>query len=297
MKPIFYQAAWALCLAGVGGSVMAQGQPRAMPTIAVTDLAYEERVQEYFEVARIRQRTAVNANYYGMSASQQTEGTYAAGTYSYVEQTELRNFTADLKGAMLKGGGVKLIQGRGFDAGAPQPSKGEQVLHQMQTGKAPAKPVRQPSVNDIIARIKKGEFAGADYVLFGSLSSIQFRDELSPLQGTNNASYLFSLDLVSDFSLISTRTYEIKASFSAQGSGQDVKLISRRGDVVVPNRGKVIRETSQTLAESAYGQLLQQLGVTSGMPVGYKQGGSTGGAGGPAPEAPQATETPVMVFK
>ncbi len=296
MKPIFFQAAWVMCLAGVGGAVMAQGQPRAMPTIAVTDLAYEERVQEYFEVARIKQRTAVNSNYYGMSASQQTEGTYAAGTYSYVEQTELRNFTADLKGAMLKGGGVKLIQGRGFDGGAPQPSKGEQVLHQMQTGKAPAKPVRQPSVNDIISRIKKGEFAGADYVLFGSLSNIQFRDELSPLQGTTNASYLFSLDLVSDFSLINTRTYEIKAAFSAQGSGQDVKLISRRGDVVVPNRGKVIRETSQTLAESAYGQLLQQLGVTSGMPVGYKQGGAPV-PGGAAPQAPQATETPVMVFK
>jgi hypothetical protein len=294
MKPNFYQRALALCLVGASGAVLAQ--PRAMPTVAVTDLAYEERVQEYFEVARIKQRTAVNANYYGMSASQQTEGTYAAGTYSYVEQTELRNFTADLKGALLKGGGVKLIQGRGFDAGAPQPSKGEQVLHQMQTGKAPAKPVRQPSVNDIISRIKKGEFAGADYVLFGSLSSIQFRDELSPLQGTTNASYLFSLDLVSDFSLISTRTYEIKAAFSAQGAGQDVKLISRRGDVVVPNRGKVIRETSQTLAESAYVQLLEQLGITSGMPVGYKQNGSAPG-GAAAPEAKQATETPVMVFK
>ncbi len=294
MKPNFYRSMAALCLAGIAG--VASAQPRAMPTVAVTDLAYQERVQEYFEVARIKQRTAVNANYYGMSASQQTEGQYVGGTYSYVEQTELRNFTADLKGALLKGGGVKLIQSRGFDAGAPQPSKAEQVLHQMQTGKAPAKPVRQPDVNDIIARIKKGEFAGADYVLFGSLSSIQFRDELSPIQGTSNASYLYSLDLVSDFSLISTRTYEIKASFSAQGSGQDVKLISRRGDVVVPNRGKVIRETSQSLAESAYTQLLEQLGVTTGMPVGYKQNGSTPG-GPPVPEAKQPTESPTMVFK
>lgn len=295
MKPNFSQGVLALCLAGMASVASAQ-QPRAMPMVAVTDLAYQERVQEYFEVARIKQRTAVNANYYGMSASQQTEGTYVGGTYSYVEQTELRNFTADLKGALLKGGGVKLIQGRGFDAGAPQPTKAEQVLNQVQTGRAPAKPVRQPSVNDIIARIKKGEFAGADYVLFGSVSSIQFRDELSPLQGTTNASYLFSLDLVSDFSLISTRTYEIKASFSAQGSGQDVKLISRRGDVVVPNRGKVIRETSQTLAESAYTQLLEQLGVTSGMPVGYKQNASTPG-GPPVPDAKQPTETPVMVFR
>ncbi|MES2886490.1 MAG: hypothetical protein V4739_00630 [Pseudomonadota bacterium] len=295
MKPILFNSAMALCLMGTTGLALAQ--PRAMPNVAVTDLAYEERVQEYFEVARIKQSTNMHSNAYGMGASRQTDATYVGGTYSYMEQAELRNFTADLKGALLKGGGVKLVQGRGFDAGAPQPSKGEQVLNQMQTGKAPAKPVRQPSVHDIIARIKKGEFAGADYVLFGSLSNIQFRDELSPLQGTSNASYLYSLDLVSDFSLINTRTYEIKASFSAQGSGQDVKLISSRGDVVVPNRGKVIRETSQTLAESAYTQLLEQLGVTTGMPMGYKQSGGTAGGPTPAPEAKQATETPVMVFK
>jgi hypothetical protein len=263
--------------------------------VAVTDLAYEERVEEYFEVARIKDRASVNANYYGYSANRSTEATYVGGTYSYLEQTELRNFTGDLRGAIIKGGGVKLIQGRGFDAGAPQPTKSEQILHQMQTKSAPAKPVRQPKVNDIIARIKKGEFAGADFVLFGSLSSIQFRDELSPIQGTTNASYLYSLDLVAEFSLINTKTYEIKAAFSAQGSGQDVKLISSRGDVVVPNRGKVMRETSQTLAQSAYSQLLQQLGVASGASMGYQP--SAPGGAAPVPPAPQATETPVMIFK
>ena len=295
MQTKMFFSAIALSLVAASGVVCAQSQARPMPNVAVTDLAYEERVEEYFEVARIKQRASVNSSYHGYNASRSTDATYAAGTYSYMEQTELRNFTADLKGAMIKGGGVKLIQGRGFDAGAPQPSKSEQVLHQMQTGSAPAKPVRQPKVNDIIARIKKGEFAGADFVLFGSLSSIQFRDELSPLQGTSNASYLYSLDLVADFSLINTRTFEVKAAFSAQGSGQDVKLISSRGDVVVPNRGKVMRETSQTLAQSAYTQLLEQLGVSSGMPAGYRQG-APGGAGA-APPAPQAAETPVMIFK
>lgn len=285
----------ALSLAAANGLLCAQSQARPMPKVAVTDLAYEERVEEYFEVARIKQRASVGSNYPGYNASRSTDATYAAGTYSYMEQTELRNFTADLKGAMIKGGGVKLIQGRGIEAGASQPSKSEQVLHQMQTGSAPAKPVRQAKVNDIIARIKKGEFAGADFVLFGSLSSIQFRDELSPLQGTSNASYLYSLDLVADFSLINTQTFEVKAAFSAQGSGQDLKLISSRGDVVVPNRGKVMRETSQALAQSAYTQLLEQLGVSSGILMGYRQG-APGDAGAVLP-MPPATETPVMIFK
>lgn len=274
------------------GSAMAQ----RTPSVAVSDLAYSERVREYFEVAQLRTQSAMQANRHSMSASHSGELTYAAGSYSYIEQGELRNFTADIKGALLKGGGVKLVQSRAFDGGAPQSSKAEQVLHQMQTGKAPAKPVRQPSVHDIVSRIKKGEFAGADYVLFGTVSSIEFRNELSPLQGTTSASYLFSLDLVSDFSLINTRTYEITAAFSAQGAGQDVKLISNRGDVVAPNRGKVIRTTSQTLADSVYSQLVEQLGPNGNPPVSGQVGGNAPAGNAPGARPAQA-EPPTMVFK
>jgi hypothetical protein len=268
-----------------------------VPSVAVSDLAYSERVREYFEVAQLRTQSSMQANRHSMSAAHSGELTYAAGSYSYIEQGELRNFTADIKGSLLKGGGVKLVQSRAFDGGAPQSSKAEQVLNQMQTGKAPAKPVRQPSVHDIVTRIKKGEFAGADYVLFGTVSSIEFRNELSPLQGTTSASYLFSLDLVSDFSLINTRTYEITAAFSAQGNGQEVKLISNRGDVVAPNRGKVIRATSLTLADNVYAQLVEQLGPNGNPPVsGNVGGGSSAATGGNAPVARPA-EPPTMVFK
>lgn len=278
--------------------VAAPALAQRVPSVAVSDLAYSERVREYFEVAQLRTQSAMQANRHSMSASHSGELTYAAGTHSYIEQGELRNFTADIKGSLLKGGGVKLVQSRAFDGGAPQSSKAEQVLHQMQTGKAPAKPVRQPSVHDIVTRIKKGEFAGADYVLFGTVSSIEFRNELSPLQGTTSASYLFSLDLVSDFSLINTRTYEITAAFSAQGNGQEVKLISNRGDVVAPNRGKVIRATSLTLADNVYAQLVEQLGPNGNPPVSGNVGGGAPSAatGGNAPVARPA-EPPTMVFK
>lgn len=267
------------------------------PSVAVSDLAYSERVREYFEVAQLRTQSAMQANRHSMSASHSGELTYAAGSYSYIEQGELRNFTADIKGSLLKGGGVKLVQSRAFDGGAPRSSKAEQVLHQMQTGKAPAKPVRQPSVHDIVTRIKKGEFAGADYVLFGTVSSIEFRNELSPLQGTTSTSYLFSLDLVSDFSLINTRTYEITAAFSAQGNGQEVKLISNRGDVVAPNRGKVIRATSLTLADNVYAQLVEQLGPNGNPPVSGNAGGSSSSATGGNPPVARPAEPPTMVFK
>lgn len=231
------------------------------PRIAVTDLAHTQAVSQYFEVAKSRGNNTFNANANSIAATSSASGTYVSGSYSYVEQRELGSFTNDIRGALLKGTAFRLVQGKAFDAGVPQPSKAEQVLNQMQTGKV-AIPVRQPDVKDIVTRIKKGEFNGADYVLFGTLSNIEFRDELSPLQGTTSASSLFSLDLVADFSLISTRTFEIKAAFSAQGAGNDTKLVSNRGDIVRPNRGKVMRETSQTLAVSVYEQLVEQLGLS-----------------------------------
>ncbi len=256
-------------------------QAGAAPRIAVTDLAYSERVSEYFLAGTYQRSSQMSAQgsagggysqgpYSGsgshysqgsMQASEQASGTYVAGRYSYIEQRELGGYTNDIKGAILQGTYFKLVQGRGFDGGAPQPSKAEQVLNQVQGGKM-AKPVRQPDVKAIITRIQKGEFKGADYVLFGVVSSIDFTDALSPLQGTTSATRQYGLQLLADFSLINTKTYEIKAAFSAQGAGNDTKILSVRGDIAPPNRAKVMKETSLSLAQDVYQQLTQQLGFT-----------------------------------
>ncbi len=245
----------------------------AAPKIAVTDLAYAQRVSEYFVAGAYQRSAQMSASgsgshgMYGgsgshsMQASAQASGTYVAGRYSYIEQRELGGYTNDIKGAILQGTYFRLVQGKGFDAGKPQNSKAEQVLNQVQTGKM-ATPQAQPQVANVIARIKKGEFAGADYVLFGVVSTIDFTDALSPLQGTTSATRQYGLQLLADFSLINTRTYEIKAAFSAQGEGNDTKILSNRGDIAPPNRAKVMSETSRSLAQSVYEQLAGQLGYT-----------------------------------
>lgn len=280
----FFPALTALLLStGLTAGAQAQTAPR----IAVTDLAYAASVSEYFVAGTYKESAQMQASRYSASASYQGSGTYVAGRYSYMEQRELGSFTNDIKGALLTGSAFKLVQGKGFDAGNPQPSKAEQVLHQVQTGKM-ASPVRQPEVKDIIARIKKGEFSGADYVLFGTLSNIEFRDQFSPLQGTTSASLQYGLDLLADFSLIHTKTFEIKAAFSAQGAGNDTKLLSNRGDIAPPNRAKVMRETSQSLAQSVYQQLMSQLGYSDpNMARGHPRA-QPGQAGLPVPTLPQA---------
>lgn len=287
-----------------GGTTAAFAQ--AAPTIAVTDLAYAETVSQYFTAGTYQQSAQMSAkssqsggHSYGpyggsgsyggsasMQASEQSSGTYVAGRYSYIEQRELGGYTNDIKGALLQGTYYRLVQGKGFDAGAPQASKAEQVLRQVQTGKM-STPTRQPQVNDVISRIKKGEFKGADYVLFGVVSSIEFSDAVSPLQGTTSVTRQYGLDLLADFSLINTRTYEIKAAFSAQGAGNDTKILSVRGDIAPPNRAKVMRETSQSLAQSVYQQLAMQLSQGDpNMARGVRQPPQPNYGGQPYPQQP-----------
>lgn len=223
------------------------------PKVAVTDLAYEERVSEYFRVVSAHEKSSLRAS--GRESERDSDAGYsrrssgslnaksessyyeAEGTYSYIDRGELRKFTADIKGEMLKSGRFQLVQGKPFTD-----TKHSEKLY------------------DVIARIKQGMYPGADYVLFGSINSIEFRQEANPIDNTNTVSHTLSLELVGEFSLISTRDYKIKAAFSAMGAGQDVKLLTSRGGRVVLNRGKVVSEVSKSLGEDVARQLDEQLG-------------------------------------
>ena len=222
------------------------------PRVAVTDLTYEEKVSEYFRVVSASEKSSLRASGreseresdYGSSARRsgsvnaKSESKYfeAEGTYTYIDRGELRKFTGDVKGEMLKSRCCQVMQGKPYTD-----TKNTEKIY------------------DIIARIKQGYYPGADYVLFGTISSIQFRQEANPVMNTNTVSHTLSLELVVDFSLINTKNYKVRAAFSAMGEGQDVKLLSSAGGRVVLNRGKVISETSKTLGVDVIRQLQEQL--------------------------------------
>lgn len=241
----------------LGFTATAQAAEPSLPKIAVTDLSYEEKVSEYFHVISASQKSSLRAR--SSERERETDHSYSAGsrdsvnarsesnyyeasgTYSYIDRGELHKFVSDIKGEMLKSGGYRVFQGR---------------------------PVTQKDTDklfDIINRIKKGYYKGADYVLFGTVSSIQFRDEDTPVQGSDTLSHIFSLELVADFNLINTKTYEIKAAFSAMGEGSDVKLLSTtRGGRIVPNRGRVISDVSKSLGDDVARQLEEQFNPAAG---------------------------------
>ena len=219
--------------------------------VAVTNLAYEERVREYFRSIKASSKSSLNASAreseretdtrYSRRASgrvnakSESSFSYEEGTYSYIDRGELQKFTADIKGEMLKSGLFSLTQAK------PYTAKDMEQLY------------------DIIARIKKGQFPNAKYVLFGTVSNIEFREEANPIDHTDTVSHVLSLELVADFSLINTKTYEVVASFSAMGEGQDVKLMSSAGGRIVHNRSRVILEVSKSLGVDVISQLEEQL--------------------------------------
>ena len=225
---------------------------QAVPRIAVTDLAYEEQVARHFQYSRFkgkashRESERYSDSDRHSSASYQSSGRAEAQAESFstqilvIERGELRKFTADIKGEMLKSGAYKVVQAK------PYTSKENEKLY------------------DVIDRIKKGYFPNADYVLFGSINSIEPRQELNPVQGSNATSASLAMELVAEFSLINTKTYEVKAAFSAMGEGSDVRLINDPSQVAHLSKGKVVREVSQTLGVDVASQLEEQLDPSLG---------------------------------
>jgi hypothetical protein len=248
--------------------------------IAVTDLTYTDSVKEYFQYTELHQKSdSRSRNQHQMgertasgSSSSESHNSLdmvsSAGTYTHIDHGELRKMTADIKGEIIKTGAFRVTQARPYLR--PEKTREEKALDLerakklMHPGAATINTQKSSpeAIYDIIDRIKKGYFPGADYVLFGTVNNIEFRNELNPIQGTNTASRSLSLDLIAEFSLINTRTYEVRAAFSAAGEGQDSRLVKAGVPAkLAMNRGKVIRETSQSLAVDVINQLTEQFDV------------------------------------
>jgi hypothetical protein len=243
----------------------------AQVKIAVADLTYKDTIREAFsfEAGYAKSTTNASANYRASDYSASGQERYAdsqeaayvksSGVLTRIEYGELRAFTGDIKGTLLSSGRFRVTQARPYN----NPNGGEQIF-------------------DIIARIKKGYYPGADYVLFGTVDSVEWRNDVQPVQNTTSTMLLYSLELGAEFSLINTRTYEVKAAFSAVGEGNDNKIYSD-GVMATPNKARVMQQVARSLAEEVGQQLSQQ----------FAQGGAGREAAyGSPPNAPaQAGQT------
>lgn len=235
----------------VAASLLAMSAQAQSARIAVTDLSYEEKVREYFHNVEFNGKRSTSAAMHDnhRSSNYSASGSASAnmqdhvevsfkssqGSQTYIDRGELRKFTADIKGELLKSG-HRLVQGK------PWTQHDSEKLY------------------DIIGRIKQGYYPGADYVLWGSINNVEFREDASPIQGTSSVSHSLSLELVGEFSLINTRTYEIKAAFSAMGEGSDTKIVNSPASQLTLNRSKVMQDVSRSLGEAVAREVAGQLG-------------------------------------
>ncbi len=219
-------------------------------TIAVTDLTYAEQITGYIHIIDYHNKAShhnqENIHYNNDNISNsgtsnslangqfQTDYTEIENKYNYIEYNELHKFVGDIKGEILKNTAFQLSQAK------PYTAKGDKQIF------------------DIISRIKKDYYPHADYVLFGIVNDIDFRNEFNPILGTNTLSNSFSLRLVAEFSLIDTKTYEVISAFSANGEGQDVRIVTSGGQAI-PSRAKVVSEVSKSLGINVVQQLKEQL--------------------------------------
>ena len=277
----FNQAARAMRVASAAlglAALVASGGAHAQAKVAVADLSYKDTVQEYFsyEAGYAKSSERLSGAYSESDSGSRGRASYsgsneaayvkAEGTVTRIEIGELRKFTADIKGDLIKSGAFRVVQARPYTA----------------------KPTEQ--LFDVISRIKQGAFPGADYVLFGTVTSVEWRDDVQPLQGTRNAMLLYSLELGVDFSLINTRTHEVKAAFSVVGEGNDNKIWSG-GARLTPNKARVMQAVSRSLAAEVSTQLSEQV---RGFPAPRE---ASGEARDPAEAAGAATAAKVRVFE
>ncbi len=238
-------------------------QAAELPRVAVTDFAVEDKVREYFllEAASSSRTTR------GSASEKETDNSYRArsrfsekeksdylhveGTYTRIDRGELRKFSSDVRGEMLKSRQYRLVEAKPF----------------LSSGK---KEVETEKIYDVIERIKKGYFPNATHVMFGTVSNVEWRQESQPVQGSDAVNNLLSLELVVDFSLINTKTYEITAAFSAIGEGSDARLTAGRGERVHLSSSRVMYDVSKSLGKN----VAQELENFYGLPVARNVGGS-----------------------
>jgi len=168
-----------------------------------------------------------------------TQQTKKSGFETKPEYGQLRSFSAAIRGLLIKAG-YKVVQS---NPAVPSASQGDEFFN-------------------VIERIKAGEFNNADYVMFGVLGEMSFTDNVDEIVGTKSTSQQIGLDLIVDFSLIDAKTYQVVATFLAEGNGKEVR-IDGKGNGFKPSMAKLMKQASVTLAEDVAKHLADQSFVTS----------------------------------
>ncbi len=171
------------------------------------------------------------------SADSQTQK--KSGYQSNLEYGELRYLANPIRGLLIKSG-YKVVQAKPSVA---VPNQGDEYF-------------------DIVKRIKAGDFADANYVLYGVLTEISVTDNVDDIPGTKSTSQQVALEVTVDFNIVDTQSTQIAASFIASGDGKEVR-IDGRDTGFKPSMAKLMKLASLDLAEDVRKNLANQNFITN----------------------------------
>jgi len=181
------------------------------------------------------QTSSVSSN----SSDSESQTSKKSGYESKMEYGELRYLANPIRGLLIKSG-YKVVQAKPTVA---MPNQGDEYF-------------------DIVKRIKAGDFADADYVLYGVLAEVSNTDNVSDIPGTKSTSHQMALEVTVDFNIVDTKTTQIVASFIASGEGKDVQ-IDGKDTGYKPSMAKLMKLASLDLAEDVRKNLAAQNFVTN----------------------------------
>lgn len=264
------------------GTVVTTGQSAAKPaaapvaktpnSVAVTDLSIKREAREFFydekfdiksnlQTSNTAAPDADGRTVQVPNFSAQTEGSYSKqfGTKHVVSYSEVRGLNADIKATLLRAG-YKVVQ--------PAPNV--------------AREKEDDSFFSLKKRILNGDFYDAEFVLHGTVVSVDSRSMKEPIQGTTDYAYKLENSIIVEFVLVNTETMQVVAAFNASGIGQDLYLGKAYANYV-PNTHRVAKDLLSSFSQDAQKKLLDQLppiqkegGMLSNMFSGHKEDAATG---------------------
>lgn len=217
-------------------------------SVAVTDLSIKQEVREFFYDEKFDTKSNLQTSNTAAPAadgrpvpvpniSAQTEGSYSKqyGTKRIVSYSELRGLNADIKAALIRAG-YKVVQS------APNVARDNE----------------DDNFFNLKKRILNGDFHDAEFVLHGTVVSVDSRSMKDPVQGTTDYAYKLENSIIVEFTLVNTETMQVVAAFNAMGIGQDLYLGKANANYV-PNVHRVTKDLLSSFSQDSQKKLLDQL--------------------------------------
>ncbi len=169
--------------------------PKTPNSVAVTDLSLKKDVQEFFYDEKFNYKSNLqtssasvpvgddkSAQFPNINANAEASYSKQFGTKRVVSYSEVRGLNADIKRALISAG-YKVIQ--------PAPN-------------VAAKEGEDDNFFSLKKRILNGDFHDAEFVLHGTVVSVDSRATADHIQGTSDFSYKLENSIIAEFTLVNT---------------------------------------------------------------------------------------------